>query len=80
MAKMNRRKFLKVLGQGTAAVSMGLGLPGSAWFRPGVAQAQVVGDPKHPDWNDWDFYYPGKYDAQDTEVLKEFQAQLALMI
>jgi acyl dehydratase len=79
MAKMNRRKFLKVLGQGTAAVSMGMGLSGSAWIRSASAQMRNEPDPKHPDWSDWEFYYPGKYNTQDTKVLKEFQAQLALI-
>jgi acyl dehydratase len=60
-------------------VVLGLGLSGNAWTRSGGALAQETTDPKHPEWDKWEFYLPGKYDAQDAKVLKEVQAQLALI-
>ena len=27
-------------------------------------------------WDEWEFYYPNKYDDEDARVLKEFQAEL----
>jgi acyl dehydratase len=69
------------MGQGTA-LGVGMGLTGkSAWAaqRGGMQDQENAGDPRHPDWSDWEFYFPGVYDAQDTKILKEFQAQLAII-
>ena len=77
MSNLNRRAFLKLMGQGTAV--LGMGLSGIVWARSGSALAQEMANPKHPDWSEWEFYSPDKYDAQDAKVLKEVQAQLALI-
>lgn len=80
MAKLDRRTFIKLMGQGTAAIGIGMGLSGGAWAaQPGGEQVQKAADPKDPNWSDWEFYLPNTYDAEDTEILKEFQAELALI-
>lgn len=80
MAKLDRRTFLRLMGQGTAAVGMGMGLSGRAWAaQTGPAEAAKAADPKDPNWSDWEFYSPNVYDAEDTKILKEFQAELALI-
>jgi acyl dehydratase len=80
MPNSNRRTFLKNVGQGTLAAGVGLGLPGRAWVaQPGGPMARKSTDPKDPDWSDWEFYIPNVYDAEDTKILKQFQAELALV-
>jgi acyl dehydratase len=79
MSKMNRRTFLKVLGQASAALGVGIGLLGSGWGRSGsawAADAQVKKAADTWDWDAWEFYYPGKYDEADAKVLNEFKAEL----
>ena len=79
MISLNRRTFLKLMGQGTAAAGIGMGLTGKAWAaQAGPAEAARAADPKDPNWSDWEFYSPNVYDAEDTKILKEFQAELAL--
>ena len=79
MSKLNRREFLKVLGQGSVAIGVGMGFSGrlsdrigSAWAAD--AQVQQAGDTW--DWDAWEFYYPGKYDAADAKMLNEYKAEL----
>jgi acyl dehydratase len=68
MTQITRRRFIQVLGGGTAAFGLGMKLPGSAW-----AQAGGAPDGK---WADWEFYKPGLYDDADAKVLKDFYAEL----
>jgi len=77
MAEMNRRTFMKLVGQGTAAVGIGIGF--SKGLTGCTRTKMVEEDPKYPDWNNWEYYYPGKYDAEDTQVLNEFKAELDLI-
>ena len=90
MAKLNRREFLKLGGQGTAV--LGMGLTGSKWGKTGKAWAAAAPEgpmPQQPEnlfeankldfrpnWDEWEFYYPGKYDAEDTKVLNAWHAEL----
>jgi len=78
MSRLDRRTFLKRLGQGTAVVGMG-GM-GALKF-PARALAAQAAPPKGPAkagdyWDGWEYYYPGKYDAEDARVLKDFQQEL----
>ena len=77
MYELSRRTFLKLLGQGTAALGLGMGISGRAW----AAQSQGIADPRFevPDWNEWEFYYPGKYSPQDETALKQKKADFALI-
>lgn len=72
MVGLDRRTFLKLMGQGAAVLGMGAGFSGKAW----AAQVKRVPD---PDWEEWDFYFPGKYNAADAKVLKKFQEDLAFI-
>ncbi len=90
MARLNRREFLKLAGQGTAVV--GLGLSGSKWGKTGRAwaAAQPGGEQVRvqlkqvepnkadfrPNWDEWEFYYPGQYNAEDAKVLDEWYEEL----
>jgi acyl dehydratase len=56
---------------------MGLGsagLWGCKWGHPADRQVQQAGDTWN--WDDWEFYYPGMYDAADAKVLSDFKAEL----
>jgi acyl dehydratase len=74
MNKLDRRTFLKLMGQGAAV--LGIGLSGRAWAQSGEAPAKKA---SYDYWDDWEFYYPGKYNTEDARVLKKFQAELALV-
>jgi acyl dehydratase len=77
MSEINRRNFLRFIGQGTTVLS--LGLSSSGWDRVGIAwaaDAQVRQAADTWDWDAWELYYPGKYDAADAKVLNDFQAEL----
>jgi len=79
MPELSRRTFIKLMGQGTAVLCMG-GVPiGALAAQTGGPTARKIFDPAHPEWTDWEFYFPGKYDTQDAKVLKELKAQLALI-
>lgn len=77
MYKIDRRGFLKLMGQGTAVLGIG-GMTGRLWAAQfgGPPQEEKPEDPMHPDWSNWEFYFPGVYDVQDTKVLNEFHAEL----
>ena len=68
MSNLNRRKFLKLLGQGTAA--LGMGLSGRAWAQSRSTQAQKVSN------NEWEIFYPGKYEEWEAKQLKKIQASI----
>ena len=77
MSKMNRRSSPKIMGKDTAAESIGMGISGRSWAtQTGGAQAPKPEDLKNPNWEDWEFYYPGKYDAEDTKILSALKAKL----
>jgi len=81
---MDRRRFIKVIGQGAAAVGMGAGLSGKTWAAegpqgpPGQQEPQV----QQKIWDDlldsdqWEVYYPGVYNAEDEKILKAFHGEL----
>lgn len=80
MYSFNRRVFLKLLGQGTAALSIG-GLSGSALIQAGCSKEKGTETEAEKAMveetdNEWEFYYPGKYNAEDAKVLDELQAKL----
>ena len=82
MYKLNRRTFLKLLGQGTAALGLGMGLSGKAWTQHtwGLPRELTASDYAGPNYYDeWEFYYPGLYNEQDTKVLNKFHAELDLI-
>ena len=61
MPKLNRRSFLKLMGQGSAVLSIGsLGFSGKT-FAAGT-KARKVAD------NEWEFYYPVVYDGSFSAV------------
>lgn len=77
MHKVDRRTFLKIAGGGTAALGLGMGLPISSCTKTDTetdTQAEVTQTAADSKWGDWEFYYPGKYDETDAEILKEFMA------
>jgi acyl dehydratase len=75
MSLLSRRIFIKRAGQGAAALSLGsAGLWGCKWGHPADQQVQQAGDTWN--WGDWEFYYPGKYDAADAKILSDFKAEL----
>jgi acyl dehydratase len=79
MSKINRREFLKVLGQGSVAIGVGMGFPGRLPYRTGsvwAADTQVRQAGDTWDWDAWEYYYPGKYNEADANVLNEFKAEL----
>jgi acyl dehydratase len=72
---LSRRIFITRVGQGAAAVSLAAsGLFGKNWAYGADKEVQQAGDLWK--WDDWEFYYPGKYDAADTKVLADFKAEL----
>jgi len=78
MVKLDRRSFLKLVGKGSAVLGVagmgGLTLSGKAWAGPsGVMPA---GTASGAYWDQWEFYYPGKYTAEDAKILQAFQAEL----
>ena len=71
----SRRVFIKRVGQGAAVAGLGsAGLWGKTWAYGADKEVQDAGDTWN--WDDWEFYYPGKYDAADTKMLTEFKAEL----
>ena len=78
MSSVKRRDFVRTVGQGVVlAGAGGFGLPGILWAQsgpPSLPHAPKVS--AQTDWNEWEVYYPGQYDAHDSGVLKAFQAQL----
>jgi acyl dehydratase len=77
MSEINRRNFLRFIGQGTAI--LGLGVSSNEWRSAGsawAADAKVKQAVDTWDWNAWEFYYPGKYNEADAKVLNEFKAEL----
>jgi acyl dehydratase len=52
----------------------GLKLPATARAAQAPAKAPAAAGEY---WDDWEYYYPGKYDSADAKVLKEFQVELA---
>jgi acyl dehydratase len=73
MHELDRRTFLKLIGPGTAALGLGgMGLSGNLWAaQSGGLQAKKTADSY---WDEWEFYYPGKYDEEDAKILMEFMA------
>ena len=75
MSSFNRRMFIKRVGQGAAAISLaGSGVFGKNWAYGADKEVQQAGDTWN--WDEWKFYYPGKYDAADTKMLSDFKAEL----
>ena len=81
MSELNRRTFLKLMGQGSAVLAIG-GLSGSALIQTGCSKEQeiekepeIAKETEAPD-SEWEFYYPGKYDAQDAKVLEALRTKL----
>jgi acyl dehydratase len=77
MSEIDRRNFLRFIGQGSTALGLGLSYYGwdsakIAWA--GDKQVQQAGDTW--DWNAWEFYYPGKYNEADAKILNELKAEL----
>ena len=69
MYKFNRRTFLKLLGQGTAALGMGMGVSGRAWARTGGATkaASVTKSTK----GKYQIFQPGVYLDWEKEIIEE---------
>jgi hypothetical protein len=77
MPKMDGRSFSEIRGGGNAAEDIGMGGAGkSGASKKGSPPATEVEDLKNPNWEDWEFYYPDKYDAEDTKVLNDLKAKL----
>jgi len=68
----SRRDFLKILGRGAALYGAGsAGLLKGSW-----AQTGIPDDLHLADGEEWEFYKPGVYDADDQKIIDKFQAQL----
>lgn len=80
MSEFSRRRFIKMMGQGTAALGMGgMAFSNRSWAQSGntkAAQANELAIPVDPADNVWEFYYPGQYSTEDAKILKDFQAEL----
>ncbi|MBN1627853.1 MAG: MaoC family dehydratase N-terminal domain-containing protein [Deltaproteobacteria bacterium] len=74
MSKLSRRRFIQIAGSGATALGIGMRFPQGAWAQKGTAQKSKKDVDSR--WEEWEFYYPNKYDSEDTKVLKEFQAEL----
>lgn len=90
MTTLDRRTFLKIVGGGTAA--LGMGFPTGTWNNdrrawaaeppgrgaPGERPEQVPPNPAdfRPNWDEWELYYPGKYNAEDQKVLDAWYEEL----
>jgi acyl dehydratase len=81
MSKLNRRKFIKLLGGGTAA--LGMGISGRSWAAqapPGPPQTPQVQQKTPDDLLDcdaWEIYYPDVFDdAEQEKVIKGVRANL----
>jgi acyl dehydratase len=71
MFELDRRAFLKRLGQGTVVLGMGaVGFSGEALAQPAGSSPWKTSD------DEWEFYYPNQYDARDAKALAAFQAKL----
>jgi acyl dehydratase len=60
---------MKLVGGGTAALALGMHPPKPSW-----AKVEGKKGPSDEKWSEWEFYYPGQYNKEDTKVLKEFMA------
>jgi len=80
MSELSRRSFIKIAGHGAAVLGLGgMTLSNRAWSQSGSAKAQQTNElaiPADPADNVWEFYYPGRYSAEDAKILKNFQAEL----
>ena len=83
MSKLSRRTFLKLMGHGSACLSIGGIAALSRIARTAAAQTQKASASEweyyYPDKHDpeaWEVFYPGKYNAEDAKFLKEFNADL----
>lgn len=84
MSGLNRRKFIKIMGQGATALGMGVGISGRPWAAEGSHQGPPQGQSQAQQkvWDDllepdqWEVYYPGVYDADHEKALKELHAKL----
>jgi acyl dehydratase len=67
-----RREFLKLMGRGAAVWGVArAGLINGMW-----AQSTVPDDLHLADGEEWEFYKPGVYDADDQKIIDKFQAEL----
>lgn len=74
MAQLSRRRFMQIAGGSAASLSVGMVLPrGKAWALTESSKEKKAVDSR---WEEWEFYYPNKYDAEDKKILDEFQAEL----
>ena len=71
MSELTRRSFLKIMGQGPVVLVMGgMGLSEEVLAQSGGAQALKAS------YDEWEFFYPGKYDAQGAKIIDAIQAKL----
>lgn len=73
MYTLNRRRFLKFLGQGTAALGAGMGFSGGLLNLTGCTKAK-----KAETGNGYQVFFPGKYSDTEKEALDRFKASLPL--
>jgi len=71
MSGLSRRQFVKITGGAIAALGAGMSIPDMSWAKAEGVQSQKASGNK---WADWEFYYPGKYDEEDSKIVKEFMA------
>lgn len=68
MSELDRRTFLKRIGQGTAVIGMGGLAAGKSWpQKTGVAQAATKADAK----GKYQIFYPGQYYDWEKEMIEE---------
>ena len=73
MYELNRRKFLKLLGQGTAVLSVGIS--GSTLLtHTGCSKGNVSSDIK----GDYQIFYPGEYSDSEKRALTQFKSSFPL--
>jgi acyl dehydratase len=78
MPKLDRRSFLKLVGQGSAALGVA-GVGGLKFVGNARAAASGGASAKKASgsyWDEWEFYYPGKYTPEDAKVLQALKAEL----
>jgi hypothetical protein len=86
MPDINRRKFIKFIGQGAVAAGVGIGLSGKVRAAEGP-QGPPPGEQSSKQtpqkvWDDlwesdrWEVYYPGKYVGEDEKIMKAFHEEL----
>jgi acyl dehydratase len=81
MSELSRRTFMKISGQGIAALGLGgMGFSGQSLAQEGDMKVQSPDTAIPPIFkkadDKWEYYYPGQYNAEDTEILKGFQTEL----